>query len=441
MASLPEPDFPAAEQRPASPHLAARMRFAFYLENFDGGGVQKMTLLIADGLARRGYQADVLVCQARGPLGDDKTLDVNVVELTASSSVAAKIQAIRADPGGLPELIRPLLFSRAVSATFAHFPALARYLREARPDALIAGHPLMNVEAALARHLADVPCRLILTEVNDLSSGHPLNAGRLGHWLPPLCRRAYLAADGIIGISKGVSDDIAARIGIPRSRITTIFPPAVTPDVPRKARESVDHPWFQPGGPAVVLGAGRLGRAKDFETLIRAFAIVRRERPARLVILGNYKNPSKTEKRRATLLELAASLGVAEDVDLPGFVANPVAYMARASVFAVSSIYEGFCIVLAEALACGCPVVSTDCPSGPAEILDHGRYGLLVPPRDHVALADAIIRTIKSPPKAEVLRERGAMFSVERCVDKYEGLLLGRSEPDAAAERPSVLRA
>ena len=423
MASVPRPDPPVVDRHAPSLSSAERLRFAFYLENFDGGGVQKMILLIANGLARRGYQADVLVCQAQGPFRDDIAPGVNVVELAPTRLIAAKLRAAQADPGGLPKLMRPLLFSHRISTTFAHFPALSDYLREARPDALIAGNPLMNVEAALARRLAGVPCRLIAIEVNDLSSGHPLNSDQISKWLPSLCRRAYRAADGIVGISKGVSDDIAARTGISPSRITTIFPPAVTSDILRKARETVDHPWFTPDGPPVILGAGRLGRAKDFETLIRAFAIVRRERLARLVILGNYKTPSKTEKRRAKLMELAEALGIAEDVDLPGFVANPIAYMGRASVFAVSSIYEGFCIVLAEAMASGCPVVSTDCPSGPAEILEKGRYGPLVPVGDYEALASAILGLLDSPPDPDMLRSRASLFSAERAIDQYEAIL------------------
>jgi PAS domain S-box-containing protein len=118
---------------------------------------------------------------------------------------------------------------------------------------------------------------------------------------------------------------------------------------------------------------------------------------------------------------------IADDVDVPGFVPNPLAYMARAAVFVLSSTWEGFGNVLVEALACGCPVVSTDCPSGPAEVLDHGRYGRLVPVGDEAAMAEAILATLDAPPDPVLLRARARMFSVDQALDRYLGLLLGAS--------------
>jgi glycosyltransferase involved in cell wall biosynthesis len=185
------------------------------------------------------------------------------------------------------------------------------------------------------------------------------------------------------------------------------------------------------------MSAGRLGRAKDFPTLIRAFARVRRARPARLVIFGKGKSEAKTAKSIAALQGLAAGLGIADDVALPGFVPNPFAYMARAATFALSSINEGLPGVLIQAMACGCPVVSTDCPSGPAEILANGRYGRLVPPGDDAALSEAILAMLETPTSASLLRERAGFFSIERAVAQYERLLLD----DAPLEQPPVAEA
>ena len=199
--------------------------------------------------------------------------------------------------------------------------------------------------------------------------------------------------------------------------------------------EPVDHPWFQPGTPPVIMSAGRLGRAKDHPTLIRAFARVRRARLARLVIFGQGTSDAKTARSVTALQALAGELGVADDVALPGFVANPFAYMARAAVFALSSINEGLPGVLIQAMACGCPVVSTDCPSGPAEILAGGRYGRLVPPGDDAALAAAILATLDAPPAAMSLRARAGFFSVERAVAQYERVMLGASSP---SQRPQA---
>jgi glycosyltransferase involved in cell wall biosynthesis len=188
----------------------------------------------------------------------------------------------------------------------------------------------------------------------------------------------------------------------------------------------------------VILAAGRLDPQKDFATLIRAFARVRQGRPARLMILGaaNPTNLAFAEELRA----LPGDLGVGEDVAMPGFVDNPLAFMARASVFVLSSLYEGLPGVLIQALACGCPVVSTDCPSGPAEVLDHGRFGPLVPVGDVAALAGAIEQVLDDPPSAESLRARAELFSVERSADRHLELLLPPSQPSAAAASDEAAR-
>ena len=190
--------------------------------------------------------------------------------------------------------------------------------------------------------------------------------GRSLQRLVALQRSLYPTADAVVAVSRGVAEDVAARSGLPAERISVVYNPAVTPEIGSLSAAPVPHPWLAGDGPPVVLAVGRLGAAKDFPMLIRAFALLRGRRAVRLMILGKDKDPRKTAKRIADYRAQAAGLGVAEDVDFPGFTANPFAWMARASVLAVSSRHEGFCNVIAEALACGCPVVSTDCPSGPA---------------------------------------------------------------------------
>ena len=148
------------------------------------------------------------------------------------------------------------------------------------------------------------------------------------------------------------------------------------------------------------------------------FCRVRADRPARLLILGE-------GSQREALLSLARQLRVADDIALPGFVANPFAYLGRAAVFALSSAWEGLPTVIIEALACGCPVVSTDCPSGPAELLERGAYGSLVPVGDDTALAQAILATLDTPPHRDRLLDRARQFSVDRAVEQYLSVLLG----------------
>jgi glycosyltransferase involved in cell wall biosynthesis len=216
----------------------------------------------------------------------------------------------------------------------------------------------------------------------------------------------------VVAVSSGVAEDLVATTGLRREHITVIHNPVVTPELEERAQAPLEHAWFAPGEPPVVLSVGRLVAPKDYPTLVRAFARVRAVRPARLVILGE-------GSQREALLALAAKLGIADDVTLPGFVANPFAYVSRCAVFALSSAWEGFGIVLVEALALGCPVVSTDCPSGPAEILEHGSHGLLVPVGDDEAMAQAILSAIEAPGDPERRKARAAEFAVDQAVDRY----------------------
>ena len=199
-------------------------------------------------------------------------------------------------------------------------------------------------------------------------------------------------------------------------RVRVVPNPVPHDDVAAMAVAPLDHPWFDEPGVPVILSAGRLVDQKDFSTLIRAFAQVVKSRPARLVILGE-------GRERGALAALARELGVAEGVDLPGFVANPFAWMARARVFAVSSIYEGLSMVLVEAMACGTPVVSTDCPHGPREVLEDGRWGRLVPVGAAGALAAAILETLRDPVDSDRLVSRSRAFSVEGCIDRHLELM------------------
>ena len=320
--------------------------------------------------------------------------------------------------------------ARDADAALRHLPALARYLDSAQPRALLAATPYRNLEALLARRVGRQPIRVVVSEHNDLRRGHPMGEGRSLQRLVALQRSLYPTADAVVAVSRGVAEDVAARSGLPAERISVVYNPAVTPEIGSLSAAPVPHPWLAGDGPPVVLAVGRLGAAKDFPMLIRAFALLRGRRAVRLMILGKDKDPRKTAKRIADYRAQAAGLGVAEDVDFPGFTANPFAWMARASVLAVSSRHEGFCNVIAEALACGCPVVSTDCPSGPAEILDGGRFGRLVPVGDAAAMADALEATLAEPPAPDVLRARAQVFSLARAVDRYEALLFGR--PGAA---------
>jgi glycosyltransferase involved in cell wall biosynthesis len=203
---------------------------------------------------------------------------------------------------------------------------------------------------------------------------------------------------------------------LPSNKIKAIYNPIVTPELSKKLQEGVAHPWFSPGQPPVILGVGRLEKQKDFPTLIHAFAKVRQQHPARLMILGEGSEHSHLDS-------LVQELGLVEDVVFGGFVANPYAYMAQAAVLVLSSAWEGFGNVLVEAMAAGTPVVSTDCESGPAEILANGQYGKLVAVGDIEGMAKAIAQTLDKAPDSKLLQERADEFSLEKALTQYQQLL------------------
>jgi glycosyltransferase involved in cell wall biosynthesis len=402
---------------------------AFFMTSLEGGGVERVMLNLAGACVERGYRVDLVLCQLKGPYRDQVPKGVRVIELkTGSTGWLARAYILAADPQGFMALLRSVLLPLKTWKRFRHLPALSRYLRRERPHLLLSAMTHVNLMALWARRLAGVATRTVVSEhITMVQAVKDEPKKKRWHWrfLPPVIQRTYLWADAIVAVSDGVADDLSLFTGIPRKRITTIYNPIVTPELQRKAQVPLEHPWLTPGAPPVVLGAGRLRLQKDFPTLIRAFARARAVREMRLIILGGRIDERKEGQSKAPLLALADQLGILEDVALPGFVENPFAYMARASVFVLSSAWEGFGNVIAEALACGCPVVSTDCPSGPAEILEHGKYGPLVPVGDDVALADAILAVLSTPPDRDGLRARSAMFSVDHAAEQYLRMLLG----------------
>jgi glycosyltransferase involved in cell wall biosynthesis len=405
--------------------LPAPLQISVFVATLAGGGLERTMVTIADGFARRGHCVNLLVCRKKGQLADKVPAPVRVRELRAAPMWWARWRAVRADAEGIRQLLRPFLLTLKPPHSLAQLPALADHLMRDRPDVLVSAMPQENLIAVQARALAAVPTRLVLTEHNTLSLR--IAAARSANYrhLSPLIARQYPMAEAIVAVSHGVADDLARQGELPRERISVIYNPVVPQDVSARINAPPPHHWLQVREPPVVLGVGSLVPQKDFPTLIRAFVHLRRSRPARLVILGEATEAADTPTRSAELRRLASELGVAEDVDLPGYVENPYPWMARASVFVLSSTYEGFGNVLPEALACGCPVVSTDCPSGPAEILDGGRYGRLVPVGDDRALGEAIAATLDDPPAQEMLRQRATAFSVERAIDQYEELVVG----------------
>jgi glycosyltransferase involved in cell wall biosynthesis len=360
--------------------VGSNERLALFLPTLDDGGAERVMLQLAASFSARGRAVDLVVAVPGGPLDAQVPPGPRVVSLVASRTILA-------------------------------LPALIRYLRRERPVALLSTLEHANVLAIGAGALARAGVPIVLREANVLLPRAVL--GRQARLLRGLMRRAYRRADRIVAVSSSVATSLSEELELEAGRIRTIYNPIVTAALHEKARAPLDDPWFAPGAPPVVLGVGRLAPQKDFSTLIRAFAQLRAGRQARLVILG--EGPA-----RRPLEELTRQLGIAADVKLPGHDHNPFRYMSRASVFALSSIYEGLPGALIQAMACGCRVISTDGPGGAREVLENGAVGPLVPPGDPGALARGLSALLDDartgPPR---VRHRVDRFSEKAAVDAY----------------------
>lgn len=377
--------FSAAGQAGALTSAAHPPQIACFLPSLAGGGAEKAALNLLRGLAKLNLATDLVVGVAAGRYSSQVPKETRLVSLGAKKV----IQAI------LP---------------------LAGYLRREQPSALLSYMSHANFAAVMARALARADTRLVLVEQTVVSARR--SRLRRDKLIPLLAKRLYPYADAVVGASDGVAHDLVAKVGVAGAKVSVIYNPIYDDELLTRARETSDHPWLKAEKPApVFLGVGRLSPEKDFPTLLKAFARVRAERPARLIILGE-------GAAQAELEAVISALGIERDVSLPGFVENPYAYMSRADALVLSSRREGFGNVLVEAMACGCPVVATDCPGGPKEILAAGQYGALVPIGDTIALAKAMQRALDAPVQKELLRQRAQYFSIERATAKYLKLLL-----------------
>lgn len=385
------------------------------VRTLEGGGMQRIILLLAEAFAKTGIRVEILTGH------DAKTtcklpLGASIRCLPRSNMFSSSLALLKARPRDALRLL-PLL-TPLKPDMFRRLPALIAYLRTAKPDAVLTAGTQSNLAAIIARAAAGIPARLVISEHNTLSIVAHRGHGVFRWAYPGLVRRFYPEADAVAAVSRGVAQDLAQIAGLPEEQITLIYNPVDTEAIAHAGEMPVEHPWFTDRSCPIVLGVGRLHRQKDFPTLIRAFAIARKERDLRLAILGE-------GSERKMLETLCQQLGVQDDVFMPGFVDNPFAWMSRASLFVLSSAWEGFALVLVEALASGCPVISTDCPSGPSEILQDGTYGSLVPIGNSEAMASAMLATLAAPPDAARLRARAAEFSVGATVAGYRRLLEG----------------
>ena len=399
-----------------------------------GGGAERSVLATAGGLAARGHKVDIVLTRFHPALAYK-----DIVPETARLLV---LRSRPTDTGDFPErtVWYPERVSRArlgrlVPDLFTRWPAaapallrrgaadrvcrLAHYFDSDKPDIVFANLPNAEYAAYFASRIASASPPVIPVIRNADGPG-----SRDGE------RRRYVWHDApqIVAVSRGVARVTADALGLPADRFSVIYNPSGTvPEIERLTGEAPSHPWLNDGGPPVILGAGHLTEQKDFGTLIDAFQLVRDEHPCRLVVLGEGPLRGELENR-------VRSLGLEGCVSLPGWAENPFAYMARAALFVLSSRHEGLPGVLIQALSCGCPAVSTDCPFGPSEILEDP--DLLAPVGNPKGLARVMLRALSRPPDKAVLRARAARFSLERTVEGYERFLAGEPMRTARPRRP-----
>jgi len=361
---------------------------SLFLPTLSAGGAPRMLIHVAEALDDRGYHVEFVLARAEGEFLTHLRDGIDIVDLDS-------------------RILRSV-------------PRLRRYLVRTEPAVLLSTTHAGNLAAIWATTLARVPTRHVVREPTTLSNQAQEFTTTKDRMIPFLVRHSYPLANQFIAISKGVKHELVDYIGIDAIDIEVIYNPVVTSEIESKSRAQVEHPWFTDDVP-VILGAGRLTPQKDFPTLIRAFDRVRNDRDCRLMILG--EGDDRTE-----LETLVAERDLEADVALPGYIDNPYRYMRQAAVFVLSSAWEGFGNVLVEAMACKTPVVATDCESGPAEILEGGQYGRLVPVGNQDKLATAIRATLDDPPDARKLRRRTEDFHIDTICPAYETVLFGEGK-------------
>lgn len=363
-------------------------KIAIFLPLLAGGGAEHVILILAEAFADQNIHVDLVLADAAGPLLKKVPKNVHLVDLQSSGVSSA-----------LPHLIR--------------------YLRRERPDALLSTLDHANVIAILARMLSGTKTHTVVRVATTLSIAAGAATSRIDRWMPTFTRLTYRYAGQVVAVSHAVAADIIQITHLRPGKVRTIYNPLAIETIRLRAAETVNHSFLDTDIP-LILAVGRLTKAKDYPTLIRAFSRIVTEHDSRLLILGEGPERQKLET-------LIMERNLQSKVSMPGFIDNPYPFFAQASVTVLSSQWEGLPNVLLEALACGCPVVSTNCTSGPAEILENGKWGKLVPVGDDSALAKALTETIFNPPPADQYEQRVQDFAIDRIVNQYLTVLLGET--------------
>ncbi len=371
------PDLPVEQ-----PHIA------LFVPSLVQGGAERVMLHIAEGLAKQGARVDLVLSNATGAYLTQVPEGVKVIDLKSS---------------------------RVLSS----LPKLVRYLKRERPAVLLSALAHANLVALWARALSRTKTRVVVAVHSTLSLSTRYSPRRRDRLVPWLTHMFYRQASHVVAVSQGSAKDLIQLTRIDPDAVEVIPNPVITDRLLQKAAEPVDLAWFEEDDRPILITVGRLTAAKNYPLLLRAFQKLLQSRNANLLILGE-------GEERAKLQGLIHDLGIEDQVLLPGYVENPWAYMSKADLFVLSSKWEGLPTVLVEALALGIRVVSTDCEYGPRELLEDGRYGLLVPVDDVDHLAAGMLKALDSDPPGVRLSDLEE-FRLDTAVKRYRTLLLNGS--------------
>ncbi|KIO70371.1 glycosyltransferase [Caldibacillus thermoamylovorans] len=363
-----------------------KKKISFFIPTLSAGGIEANTIRLAKGFLRDGYQVDLVVSNSQGDYKERIPSEISIIDFDCKGIIST-----------LPKLIN--------------------YIKAKKPSVLISASEGANIVASISKlFVRKTLTKIIISIRTHLTTEYKETSSKKKRLLPILSRLFYPKVDGIVAVSKGVAEDAAEFLNIPIQRMNVIYNPIVDDSIETLSVENVDHPFFIDDRDfPIILGAGRLTKQKDFKTLLYAFKEVRSLIRCKLIIIGE-------GEERERLEALIKELGISEDTELTGFVQNPYSYMKNADLFVLSSAWEGFGNVIVEAMATGTNVVSTNCPSGPSEILDNGTYGELVEVGDYKTLSESIIKALKKPKSQDILKSRANYFSVTTALNQYKKL-------------------
>ncbi|MGN1167808.1 MAG: glycosyltransferase [Lachnospiraceae bacterium] len=361
------------------------MKIAFFHPYFAMGGVEKTNIRIAEYLIKKGHSVDFISLSFTEHFKEEiDELGICCITLKAKRAVMAIAE-------------------------------LRRYMEQY--SVVISCQNYANLIAILAKRGCPASTKLIVSE--RLHPDEFLYNGKQkkGKIILSLMRLLYRKADVVLANSKETAEAVSKITGC---KVRCIYNPTLTGDYEGKANEPVEHPWFREDVP-IIISVGRLAKEKGFDTLIKAFAKVNTKLDCRLVLVGD-------GEEKENLINLAKKLQVHEKIWMAGYDKNPYKYVKKASVFVLSSRFEGLPNTLIEALAVGAPCVATDCRSGPKEILLDGEGGILVKTDDNLEMADAILRVLQNPEQAKCMLEKAMSklyrFTPDEVGKQYERILL-----------------